>query len=364
METNEVVDWEHIIIRALQPASSAAMTADSHADKKSDTPVGLINLAEDALGARALWASDDFFAPKERMLQRAEPVSRLGVFDDHGQWMDGWESRRKRGGGHDACIVQLAYPGVIRVVDIDTHYFTGNYPPHASLEASNDADPLASSARWQTVVDRVALRGNGRNRFAVNSDTAWRSLRLNIFPDGGVARLRVWGEIRPDWNAVRPDQRLDLFALENGGAGLTANDQHYGHTRNLNRPGRGVNMGDGWETRRRREPGNDWAIVRLGHPGTIEEVEVDTAHFKGNYPDRVSLQATRIASGKVEPSLEELAAASERWPFLLPEQQTHADRQHYFKSQLAALGPVSHVRLNIYPDGGVSRLRLIGRIAP
>ena len=325
----------------------------------TDTPKGLINLAEDALGARALWSSDDFFAPMERMLQRAEPVSRPGVFDDHGQWMDGWESRRKRGGGHDACIVQLAYSGVVRALDIDTRYFTGNYPPQASVEATNDADPLGPRTRWTTLLPQSPLQGNSHKPFPVSNETAWRYLRLSIFPDGGVARLRVWGEIRPDWNAIGTQRVIDLFAMENGGAGLDANDQHYGQVGNLNRPGRGVNMGDGWETRRRREPGHDWAVLRLGHPGVIEEVEIDTAHFRGNYPDRVSLQATLLQG--VPDGI--ASKSSEQWPVLLPEQKMSADTQHRFRAELARVGPVSHVRMNLFPDGGVSRLRLFGRIA-
>jgi len=322
-------------------------------------PAGLINLAEDALGAKALWASDDFFAPKERMLQRSEPIFRAGVFDEHGQWMDGWESRRRRGGGHDACIVQLAHAGVVRLIDLDTRHFTGNYPPQASVEACNDADPLSPAARWTTILATRPLQGNSHNPFAVENGAAWRYLRLSIFPDGGIARLRVWGEIRPDWNAIGADAKVDLFALENGGAALDANDQHYGHIGNLNRPGRGLNMGDGWETRRRREPGHDWAIVRLGHPGTIEEVEIDTAHFRGNFPDRVSLQAALLDG----PGGDTLAEQSAGWPLLLPEQPMRADAQHRFKAELARLGPVSHVRMNLHPDGGVSRLRLFGRIA-
>jgi allantoicase len=324
----------------------------------TDRPQGLINLAEDALGARTLWSSDDFFAPVERMLQRPEPISRPGVYDDHGQWMDGWESRRRRGGGHDACIVQLAYTGIVRALDIDTRYFTGNYPPQASVEATNDADPLSPRTRWTTLVPQSPLVGNSHNPFPVSNDTAWRYLRLNIFPDGGVARLRVWGEISPDWNAIGAERVIDLFAMENGGAGLDANDQHYGQVGNLNRPGRGVNMGDGWETRRRREPGHDWAVVRLGHPGTIEEVEIDTAHFRGNYPDRVSLQAVLL---KGVPDVQ-ASKGSESWPLLLPEQKMSADAQHRFRAEVARLGAVSHVRMNLFPDGGVSRLRLLGRI--
>jgi allantoicase len=325
----------------------------------SEVPSGLVNLAEDALGAEVLWVTDDFFAAKERMLSRADPVSRPGTFDAHGQWMDGWESRRRRGGGNDVAVIKLALRGVIRLIDLDTRYFTGNYPPHASIEATDGPDPLQDGTRWTMLLPRSPLQGNGHNPFPIVNGECWRALRLNIYPDGGIARLRVWGNVQPDWSKVGT-RRIDLFALENGGVGLAANDQHYGQIGNLNRPGRGINMGDGWETRRRREPGHDWAVLRLGHPGTIEEIEVDTAHFRGNFPDRVSIQATLLDQ---EVSAETLDAASAKWPFLLPEQPMRADHQHYFISELARLGPVSHVRLNLHPDGGVSRLRLYGTIS-
>jgi allantoicase len=340
-------------------------------------PSQLVNLADASLGAEALWASDDFFAAKERVLQRADPVSKPGTFDAHGQWMDGWESRRRRQPGHDACIVRLAAQGIIQSLDIDTHYFTGNYPPQASVDATNDADPLDPATRWTRILSPRPLKGNDHNVFACESDAVWRALRLNIYPDGGVARLRAYGEARPDAPSdnvgavsaaipIGPQgppaearTRMDLFAREHGGVALEANDQHYGHIRNLNRPGRGVNMGDGWETRRRREPGFDWVIVKLGHPGTIREVLIDTAHFKGNYPDRVSLNAALMPDA----SDQGLAAISMHWPLLLPEQKLRADAEHRFAAELVNLGPVSHVRMNIHPDGGVSRLRLYGEAA-
>jgi len=321
-----------------------------------DIPPGLINLADGSLGAAALWANDEFFAAKERMLNPAPPVSKPGSYDAHGQWMDGWETRRRREPGHDSCVLRLALRGAVRVLDLDTHHFTGNYPPQASVDASDAADPLAADAPWTTILPKSALGGDRRNRFSIADPRPWRALRLNIYPDGGIARLRAWGAVQADWSAVKDGELVDLFAVERGGASLLANDQHYGDIRNLNRPGRGINMGDGWETRRRREPGHDWVVVRLGHPGTIRAVEVDTAHFRGNYPDRVSLQAARLSAE------DGLAAASERWALLLPEQKLRADAVHRFEA-LAALGPVSHVRLNIHPDGGVSRLRLFGAVA-
>ena len=324
-----------------------------------DIPAGLVNLADGSLGAQALWANDEFFAAKERMLQPSEPVFRAGTFDDHGQWMDGWETRRRRTPGHDSCVVRLAYPGIVKLIDLDTRHFTGNFPPRASVDATLDPDPLQPGARWTPILPARELGSNRHNVFAVEDGAAWQSLRLNIIPDGGIARFRVWGIVRADWSAVRDDEMVDLFAVERGGVALVANDQHYGSIRNLNRPGRGVNMGDGWETRRRREPGADWVIVKLGHPGLIREVEVDTAHFRGNFPDRVSLQAARVdrvADGALE-------AASANWPVLMPEQKLAADAVHRFSRPVVDLGPVSHVRMTIHPDGGVSRLRLFGMVA-
>lgn len=324
-----------------------------------DIPAGLVNLADGSQGAEALWANDEFFAAKGRMLQQAEPVFRAGTFDEHGQWMDGWETRRRRTPGHDSCIIRLAYPGVVKLIDLDTRHFTGNYPPRASVDATADPDPLQPGTRWTPILPVQELGGNRHNVFPVGSASAWNALRLNIIPDGGIARFRVWGAVQADWAAVGDDEPVDLFAVERGGTALIANDQHYGSIRNLNRPGRGVNMGDGWETRRRREPGADWVIVKLGHPGVIRAVEVDTAHFKGNFPDRVSLQAARI-SGITDDALESASAA---WPILLPEHPLSADAVHRFEDPVANLGPVSHVRMTIHPDGGVSRLRLIGMVA-
>jgi allantoicase len=326
---------------------------------EQDIPAGLINLADASLGAAALWANDEFFAAAARMLNPAQPVAKPGTYDAHGQWMDGWETRRRRDPGHDSCIVKLALRGAIRVLDLDTRHFTGNYPPQASVDATDDADPVAGDARWTTILAKSALGGDRRNRFTVADPRPWRALRLNIYPDGGIARLRAWGVVQADWSGVRDGEIVDLFAIERGGVALAANDQHYGDIRNLNRPGRGVNMGDGWETRRRREPGADWVIVRLGHPGTIREVEVDTAHFRGNYPDRVSLQAALVADAAPDA----LPAQSEQWPVLLPEQKLRADAVHRYAQEVAPLGPVSHLRMTIHPDGGVSRLRLFGTVA-
>jgi allantoicase len=320
-----------------------------------------IDLAQLRLGAEAQAASDEFFAPRQRLILPAEPEFKPGLYDDHGKWMDGWESRRKRGPGHDWCIVKLCAAGVIQGVDIDTRHFTGNYPPGASLEAcvwSGEGIPDAS-AGWETLVQQSPLAGDSHNWFSVADPRAWTHVRLNIFPDGGVARLRVYGRIAIDWSGHDRSERLDLAAMANGGRPVACNDQHYGGPGNLIAPGRGINMGDGWETRRRREPGHDWAILELCHRGAIDEIHVDTAHFKGNYPDRCSIQAAD-AGGLSDA---EIIAQAEHWPVLLPEKKLQADSEHVFREGISKIGPVTHVRLNILPDGGVSRLRLFGRIA-
>jgi allantoicase len=315
------------------------------------------NLADPRLGAEAIAASDEFFAPKSRMLAPEDPVFIPGKYDDHGKWMDGWESRRKRGPGNDWCVVRLARPGRIVGVDVDTRHFTGNYPPAASLEACHCAngDP-APDARWTPLLPAVALRGNSHHYHAVASAETWTHVRVSIYPDGGVARLRVYGRPSGDW-AVAGAQ-IDLAAAINGAYAVATNNEHFGLASTLLLPGRGVNMGDGWETRRRREPGNDWCIVALAAPGIIERVEVDTAHFKGNYPDACSLQAARMSGGTEQ----SLVTQSMFWPELLASKKLQADAVHDF-SDLAALGVVTHVRFNIFPDGGVSRLRLFGKVA-
>ena len=316
-----------------------------------------VRLEQPRLGSRVVYATDEFFAAKERLIEPQEPVFIDGKYDDHGKWMDGWESRRKRTPGHDHCILRLGIPGVVHGVDIDTRFFTGNYPPAASIDAcySQDTEP-GDHAGWVEILPRVDLEGDKHHFLAIDDDRAFTHLRLNIYPDGGVARLRVFGEVRPDWTQVADDEVLDLFAIENGGRAVLCSDQHYGTKHNLNFAGRGVDMGDGWETARRRGPGNDWVILRLGHPGVIDKVEIDTAHFKGNYPDRAEMRAVLVTDES------QLESGSADWPVLLPESKLEMDMQHYFTDALNDLGPVSHVRLDIFPDGGVSRVRLHGRI--
>ncbi|RQW29018.1 allantoicase [Rhodobacteraceae bacterium CH30] len=315
-----------------------------------------VNLADMRLGAVALTCSDDFFAPMSRLLAPDAAQFFPGRYDDNGKWMDGWESRRRRSGGNDWCVVRLACPGQLVGVDIDTSFFTGNYPPAAALEGClAGADPLLESS-WQTLLPVTALTGNAHHLLPLPSTTPSIShVRLQIFPDGGVARLRVYGQ--PQQGGLRPNEEglYELSALVGGGRAEVWNDAHFGTPDKLLLPGRGLDMGDGWETRRRREPGHDWCVIALGAPGVPVLIEVDTAHFKGNFPDRCSLQGAWLPDAA--PAA--LPAQSQFWPTLLSEQPLSADSIHHFNLEGAAA--VTHVRFNLHPDGGVSRLRVWGQ---
>lgn len=321
-----------------------------------------VDLANPRLGAKALFASDDFFAEVSRMLN-PEPAQFVpGKFDANGKWMDGWESRRKRVTGHDWALIRLGVKGVIRGFDVDTSHFTGNYPPAVSIDATvsttDDAESL-KAAQWTEILPATALGPNSHHLFQISSATAWTHLRVNIFPDGGIARLRVYGQPTGALENITANQQVDLLAMENGGRPVAWNDASFGSfVSNLLLPGRGVNMGDGWETRRRREPGNDWCVLQLGAPGIVEKVVVDTAFFKGNYPDACSIQAAMVTGGTDRSA----TTQSMFWQELLPRQKLQMDAEHTFEKELAALGPISHVRFNIFPDGGVSRLRLFGQV--
>ena len=314
-----------------------------------------VNLAQKRLGAEVVSCSDDFFAAKERLIDPADPVFIPDKYDEHGKWMDGWESRRRRDGGYDYCVIRLGQPGIIDALEIDTSHFTGNYPPEASVEAALSSSPTPDS--WTEVLSRLDLQGDSKKFVELDSTGPWTHLRLNIFPDGGVARLRVYGCCHMDWQVHDNTESLDLIAIQNGGVAVACNDEHFGKLSNVLLPGSSLNMGDGWETRRRREPGHDWGIIKLGHPGIVEQIIIETDFFKGNYPDRCSIQWT----DSQHLSHKDLEKESAAWRFLLPEQAMQADQKHVFVRELLEHDAVSHIRLNLIPDGGVSRLRLFGK---
>ena len=310
----------------------------------------LLDLASERLGGSVIYANDDYFAEKENLLKASKPVWKEHAYTDRGKWMDGWESRRKRTAGHDYAIIRLGARGVVRGIVADTAFFRGNYPESCSLEATSirsDA-PLDAllAAEWREILPRSPLQGDSENVFAIDGNDAVTHLRFNIFPDGGVARLRVHGIVIPEWRTSGGlANEIDLAAVENGGDVLACSDMFFGPKHNLIMPGRAHNMSDGWETRRRRGPGHDWVVVRLGTEARVRRIELDTNHFKGNYPDTASLEGSRDG---------------ENWTELLPRTRLQAHTRHYFLDELVSDGPFTHIRLNVYPDGGVSRLRVWG----
>ena len=320
----------------------------------------LIDLAAEKLGGAVIAANDEFFAPKENLLKQAAPIFIEGKYTDLGKWMDGWETRRRRTPGHDWCLIRLGLPGIIRGVIVDTSFFRGNYPEQCSIEACTiDAQPtvdqlLSGDVQWTEILSRSQLKGDSANDFPVQNEQRFTHVRLRIYPDGGVARLRVFGTVVPDWNRLNATGGdIDLAAVENGGLVLSCSDMFFGHRHNLIMPGRALNMSDGWETKRRRGPGHDWVIIRLGTAGTIHHLEVDTTHFKGNFPESCSLE---VARGDDE-HIDDL-----NWRSALPRTKLQAHTRHHFQNEIDDVGVVSHVRFNIFPDGGVSRLRVYGRV--
>jgi allantoicase len=326
----------------------------------------LVDLASEKLGGAVLVANDEFFAPKENLLKPDAPIFIEGKYTDLGKWMDGWETRRRRTPGYDWCIIRLGAPGIIRGVVVDTSFFRGNYPEHFSLEACAlaglpTAEGLTSeSITWIPLLPQLPLAGDSQNPFAIESEQTVTHLRLKIYPDGGVARLRVYGEVSPDWDRlIRIGGEIDLAAVENGGRVLACSDMFFGHRHNLIMPGRAANMSDGWETKRRRGPGHDWVIIKLGKPGQVRRLEVDTAWFKGNFPESCSLEATSVSAGAEE----KLTDLSTVWTSILPRTKLQAHTRHFFENEILDAGAVSHLRFNIFPDGGVSRLRVYGTLA-
>jgi allantoicase len=325
----------------------------------------LTDLAGERVGGRALLANDEFFAPKENLLKPGRGIFIADKFTSRGKWMDGWETRRRRSPGFDWCLIELGLRGVVRGLDVDTNHFVGNYPEACSVDACDVTTPstakrlVAQPGIWHEILPKTPLKGGSQNLLPVRSLRPWTHLKLNIFPDGGVARLRAYGDVVPDWTRLRGSGRpVDLAAVENGGLAVLQSDMFFGRAGNMLMPGRAKNMGDGWETKRRRGPGHDWCLIKLGASGTLDKVEIDTNHFKGNFPDSASLEGIHAPDGS-GPAL----AASTGWQEILGRVKLKAHHRHFFARELQARGPFTHVRLNIYPDGGVSRLRLFGRPA-
>lgn len=325
-----------------------------------------IDLAAARLGGRALIANDEFFAAKENLLRPEPAVFVEGKYTDRGKWMDGWETRRRRAPGSDWCIVRLGLAGRIEDIVVDTRHFDGNHPEACSLDVldwpAEQAEPppeqLPSREDWRPLLARAPLGADRENRFKIADPERVSHLRLTIHPDGGVARLRIFGTVLPDWaSLLGRNEPIDLVAVGHGGRPVASSDARFSAPHHLIMPGRGSNMGDGWETRRRRGPGHDWVVLSLGRRGAPSEALVDTRHFKGNHPASCSLDVCDLGGIETDPD-----ADVSTWPWrpALAEHPLEPDNEH--RLHLApACAPITHVRLNIFPDGGVSRFRLFGR---
>ena len=325
----------------------------------------LVDLASQKFGATVLYANDDFFASKDNLLKPEKAIFLDGKYTDRGKWMDGWESRRRRTPGHDFCLIRLGAPGVLSGVVVDTAFFKGNYPQACSIDACtvegqpSPEDLMSGAAQWIEVLPKVNLLGDTANKFAIASESRFTHLRLNIYPDGGVARLRVHGEVVADRRFLGPvglAQEIDLAAIENGGVVVACNDMFFGSRHNLIMPGRAVNMGDGWETKRSRKEAPDWCIVKLAARGHITRIEVDTNHFKGNYPESFALESCN----SVGDNIESLARDDGAWMPLVLRTKLQPHARHFYEHEIAVHSEATHVRMRIFPDGGISRLRLWG----
>lgn len=368
-----------------------------------------------------LFATDDWFAAAENLLKETEPIFIADKFTEFGKWMDGWETRRKRIPGHDWCIIRLAAPCVIKGFDVDTAFFTGNFAPKVSIQVvslkpagkfyllpyqfrSNSivgycvsieeavlngrrADMMGKAAtksdfekvaklksdEWTHLLPMTPLNpgyeASRHNYFPIDTEQVCTHIRVNIFPDGGIARLKVYGDVRPNVENLSKSTEVDVIALQNGGACVDFSNAHYGHPRILIKPGRGVNMGDGWETARRLDrpaileadengilkvPGSEWAIFKLAATSNINSIEIDTNHFKGNFPDSVLVEGTNHSDRDTLVSAE--------WSTILDKTKLSAHKQHYYKKEILSRGPFNFVRITIAPDGGISRVRVMGTV--
>eukprot|EP00455_Lapot_gusevi_P041399 TRINITY_DN4794_c0_g1_i1.p1 TRINITY_DN4794_c0_g1~~TRINITY_DN4794_c0_g1_i1.p1 ORF type:complete len:366 (-),score=76.10 TRINITY_DN4794_c0_g1_i1:90-1121(-) len=337
--------------------------------------LSLVDLASVRAGGEVLYASDEWFAPAENLLKEGRGVWIEGKYTENGKWMDGWETARHgklKRGGRDVCIIKLGFAGVIAGVDIDTLHFTGNYAQHASIEAACIESDLPwfmihqDDSIWHEILPKSELVGGtpdaGHNYFSINSPQRWTHLRFSIYPDGGVSRLRVYGLGSINWDKVRESNELiDLASVRCGAKIVACSNDYFSQPINLLMPGRAADMGDGWESRRSREDGHfDWVIIQLGSRGHFKAIEVDTKWFKGNYPHEFSLQGCNVSMD----DLKDQSIPEEAWRDIVPRRPGAGhSRMVFFASDLGCDPLITHIRLNSFPDGGVSRIRVFGHAA-
>ncbi|MFE7465646.1 allantoicase [Streptomyces sp. NPDC057499] len=338
---------------------------DPYADYRStDLPfTELVDLADRRLGAGVIAANDEFFAQRENLLIRERAVFDPERFGHKGKIMDGWETRRRRGADaehpfpgpdeHDWALIRLGAPGIIRGIVVDTAHFRGNYPQRVSVQATavegspGPAELLADDVKWEEIVPPTPVRGHAANGFEITSGRRYTHIRLCQHPDGGIARLRVHGEVLPDPSWLAALGTFDLVSVLNGGSYEDASDRFYSSPTQIILPGTSRKMDDGWENRRRRvRDTNDWVRFRLPAQGAVRAVEIDTAYLKGNAAGWIALQGRNGETGE--------------WFEIIPRTRLQPDTLH--RIPLRAQAIVTHVRLDAFPDGGVARMRLHGSL--
>ncbi len=316
----------------------------------------MINLADPRIGSKIIYKTDDFFASANRILKIDPPVFKDGLFDKHGKWMDGWETRRRRSKGFDYLILKLGKPGKIFDIDIDTTHFNGNQPTHASVEGCFSKNKPSKKTKWLHLLGKKRLRANNNHSFKSQNKSVFNYIKLNIFPDGGVARLRLYGKIEMEKNFLSK-KNVNLTSVLTGASIVGCNNEHFGRAENVIAPGKGKNMGDGWETRRSRGKNFDWLIIKFGKPGLIKRLEIDTHHFKGNYPETCSIQTANISK---DLSNKSIVNNSKNWKIIINKSKLSAHKKHIFKNFLIKRSKENFLKINIYPDGGISRIRAFG----
>ena len=317
----------------------------------------MIDLTQKRLGTKVVYQTDEFFAKANRIIDSNEPIFIPNKFDNHGKWMDGWETRRKRKKGHDYLIVRLGKEGIISKINISTLHFNGNQPEFASVEACYSKKKIPDKKiKWQVILNKKKTKPNCNNIFSIKNKSIFTHIKLNIFPDGGVARLRIYGEILVN-KVFFGKKIINMSALSNGASVIACNNEHFGKAENILAPGSSKNMGDGWETRRSRGKNFDWVIFKCV-TGQINNIQIDTHHFKGNYPDMCSVQGTYLNKNVNNKSI---ILKSKKWKKILNKVKLYSHKKHNFKNKLIKNTKINYIRINIYPDGGISRVRIFGR---
>jgi allantoicase len=327
--------------------------------------INFVDLASERTGGEALSCSDDFFAGMDNLLKAGRGIFIDDKYTDRGKWMDGWESRRSYGRefrlnsgiDYDWCIIRLGMRGRIKGFDIDTNFFRGNAPQFVAVEACDSPSRPDENTIWTEILSKIAVEAHSQNIIKINTTSRWTHVRLKMYPDGGIARFRVYGEVEVDWSEFRSDELIDLAFIKNGGKALLVSDMFFSDKNNLIMPGRGKDMGDGWETKRRRDPGPDWSIVKLGSEGIINKVIIDTCHFKGNFPNTFMLEG--LVSDDDDFTNEN---CDRNWQTIIAQTNLQADKEHHYSDEIISdrMTKFTHVRLSIFPDGGISRMRILG----